>query len=70
MFPIVIVIIIRIGEKFEKYGGDERSIRDEMIAAVAPELHGLTIPKFGLLLVWCSGTKSEEKATSESTRKI
>lgn len=61
----------------EEYEGDELLIRDQMIAAVAPELDGLTIAKFGLLLVLCSGgsTKSEngatqERRTSEYTREI
>lgn len=42
----------------EKFGGDELKLRDEMVCAVAPEVEGLAMVKFGLLLVLCTGGRT------------
>lgn len=39
-------------------GYDELKLRDEMVASVAPEIKGLSLIKLGMLLVLCSGGKS------------
>lgn len=70
-------------EEMRSHDNDELCIRDEMIASVAPELDGLSVPKLGLLLVLCSGgstnvsgqvsgqaSGSSAKMTSATTREI
>lgn len=51
----------------QRLDGEESRIKDEMVASVAPEIEGLAIIKLGLLLVLCSGGKTNE--AGESTQK-
>jgi DNA replicative helicase MCM subunit Mcm2 (Cdc46/Mcm family) len=49
-----------------KYNGDEAVIRDEMVSSVAPELQGLAMIKFGLLLTLCSGGSDDQNESPQT----
>lgn len=50
------------------HNNDELTLRDKIVASVAPELEGLTIVKLGLLLVMCSGGKTQSSSQDGATK--
>ncbi|CRK90188.1 CLUMA_CG003902, isoform A [Clunio marinus] len=56
-------------QDLDNFDDDEIKLRDLMVDSVAPELEGLAIIKLGLLLVLCSGGKTNGNNSVKNTRR-